>query len=340
MAFFTRPDFDERQFKQLTGATITLSGETNFSGTLKSKGIEIDASTGGTGNTGHVLTYNSGIINLQPSTGGSGDTDSTFDGERSITQTLSPPSAAGDLNTTGLSQFIEAFFFPDVPPIILTFNTTGATSDRQFGDSGDTSTNVANVIRWDVRVGTNDLTSLTVNGQSITPLAGVTGDTGGTVSYAVSASDYNPVTGETIRTTNPAYSMLAISGSLSDNDTETITWRHKRFWFKSNTKYLVNDDTILEGILNTGTTLGDELSATRVKIFNTIDFSNEYFYYAYPLQFGVPAFTVNGLPNNAWGDAPSNLFTFLYTNTDGYTESYYLASSDNRLNTTFNISVA
>ena len=48
MGFFTRPDLDDRQFKQLSDATLTLSGETNFKGTLKSKGIEIDVTTGGT----------------------------------------------------------------------------------------------------------------------------------------------------------------------------------------------------------------------------------------------------------------------------------------------------
>ena len=67
--FFTRPDFDDRQFRQEAGSKITLSGETNFFGVLKSKGIEIDPTLSGL-TAGHVLTYNGSKIILLPSTGG------------------------------------------------------------------------------------------------------------------------------------------------------------------------------------------------------------------------------------------------------------------------------
>lgn len=79
MTFFTRPDLDDRQFKQLSGSTLNLSGETNFQGILKSKNVEIDASlySGFTSMTGNVLTLISdgGIpkIRLEPSTGGGND---------------------------------------------------------------------------------------------------------------------------------------------------------------------------------------------------------------------------------------------------------------------------
>lgn len=73
MPFFTRPELIDEQFKQLVGTNLTLSGETNFSGVLKSKGIEIDASTGGTF-AGYVLTLDpTGVIKLkQSSSGGTG----------------------------------------------------------------------------------------------------------------------------------------------------------------------------------------------------------------------------------------------------------------------------
>ena len=67
--FFTRPDLDDRQFKQLSGSTLTMSGETNFVGTLKSKGIEIDGSTGSS-SIGDVLTWDGSKITLLPNTGG------------------------------------------------------------------------------------------------------------------------------------------------------------------------------------------------------------------------------------------------------------------------------
>ncbi|GAG53981.1 unnamed protein product, partial [marine sediment metagenome] len=55
--FRTRPDLDDRQFKQKSTSVLTLSGTTNYLGPLKSSGIEIDASTGGT-SVGDVLTWN------------------------------------------------------------------------------------------------------------------------------------------------------------------------------------------------------------------------------------------------------------------------------------------
>lgn len=70
MAFFTRPTLTDEQFKQLSTSVLTLSGETNFVGILKSKGVEIDASTGGTF-AGYVLTLDpTGVIKLKPSSSG------------------------------------------------------------------------------------------------------------------------------------------------------------------------------------------------------------------------------------------------------------------------------
>ena len=70
--FFTRPELEDRQFKQLSGSTLTLSGETNFVGVLKSKGVEIDATiTTGT-SIGDVLSWDGSRIILSPSTGGGG----------------------------------------------------------------------------------------------------------------------------------------------------------------------------------------------------------------------------------------------------------------------------
>jgi hypothetical protein len=45
--FVTRPNLDSRQFKQVSGSTLSLEGETDFIGILKSKGVEIDANITG-----------------------------------------------------------------------------------------------------------------------------------------------------------------------------------------------------------------------------------------------------------------------------------------------------
>lgn len=70
MGFFARPNLDDIQFKQLSGTTLTLSGTTNFTGVLKSKGTEIDATTGITTSIGDVLTFDGSKIVLSPSTSG------------------------------------------------------------------------------------------------------------------------------------------------------------------------------------------------------------------------------------------------------------------------------
>lgn len=70
--FFTRPDLDDKQFRQLSGSLLTLSGETNFAGILKSKGVEIDASIN-TASIGDVLTWNgSKIVLSENASGGTG----------------------------------------------------------------------------------------------------------------------------------------------------------------------------------------------------------------------------------------------------------------------------
>ena len=57
MSFFTRIVLTDEQVKQISGNTLTMSGTTDFVGTLKSKGIEINAdATGKLSN--YVLTYN------------------------------------------------------------------------------------------------------------------------------------------------------------------------------------------------------------------------------------------------------------------------------------------
>ena len=66
MPFFTRPYLNDDQFQQIATDVLTLYGETDFQGILKSKGVEIDASTGGT-LAGYVLTFDGTKIVLKPS---------------------------------------------------------------------------------------------------------------------------------------------------------------------------------------------------------------------------------------------------------------------------------
>lgn len=87
MAFFTRPELTDDQFKQLSTSILTLSGETDFVGTLKSKGIEIDASTGYTSGSsfGHVLTFDGTKIRLLSPSGGTAGGSYPYDDISTIT---------------------------------------------------------------------------------------------------------------------------------------------------------------------------------------------------------------------------------------------------------------
>lgn len=69
MTFITRPRLENREFRQLTGDSITLSGTTNIVGTLKLKSIPITV-TGAT--NGFVFTYDlaKNAIRLLPQSGG------------------------------------------------------------------------------------------------------------------------------------------------------------------------------------------------------------------------------------------------------------------------------
>jgi hypothetical protein len=73
--FTTRPNLDNRDFTQTSGSSLSLygvttvvnDGELNIDGILRSKGIIIDATTGGTGSTiGYGLIFNGERILLQP----------------------------------------------------------------------------------------------------------------------------------------------------------------------------------------------------------------------------------------------------------------------------------
>ena len=102
MNFFTRIRLENIQVKQETGDTLTLSGETNFAGVLKSKNIEIDATPPvDTGITNPVLTYDGSKVLLLPNTGsgGTGNLDNVGGGQGIIFVTGSTTGATADLRT-------------------------------------------------------------------------------------------------------------------------------------------------------------------------------------------------------------------------------------------------
>jgi len=346
-------DLSNFGFKQLASSLLTLSGTTNFIGTLKSKGMEIDAApshsgytTGGTGATVYVLTLLGNKIRLAPSVGGGGGGTGTnvFNTNRPTTRSGIPIVNAGVGGT--VQCFLEKYFFPAVPPSSSMSIVLGSSS-RQFGDQSCSGV-LYNGLGWNVVKNTNSFTGnifidtcgLGVGVYNCT-IPSVGGSQSGAVSYCICGLCAVPA-GSGTTSTSQTFKICALTTAAEvTQGTTSISWQNKRFWLKSTSSWTSSDAATIQALLNAGSVIGSELSSSIAKTFSPIAFSGEYFYYVYPKFLGTPTFTVNALPNNAWGNGGTGtLFTINYTNNNGYTIPYYVAKSDQALSTTFNIVVS
>lgn len=333
--FFSRPNIENLQFKQTPNSEISLSGQTrirNWSGLTLSDGaggdIIVTASGASSGTTeGYVLTYLDGSISLQPtsSTGGT----FVFDTHRETTRDGIPTVCVG--GTCSVNSFLEGYFFPPAAPESALSVATGGDA-REFGDCS-----VGNLCYEAIRK-TNQICLVALNndGTSGFDTCPVTTPIGGdccdTIGYTFQFSCATPPTGSS-QTSVTFDVCVEDTTSLASSGSSSITWRNKRFSFKSSTLYV--DDSISVALPS------GELSTTRDKTLTNEVFSNQFFYYVYPTSFGLPNFTVNGLPNNAWGsDGAGTLFIIDYTNSNGYVNQYYVARSDSRITGTYNINIS
>lgn len=335
MTFFSRPLFDDIQFKQPVDSSISLSGLTKIkttSGLTLSDGsggdVTITASGASPSIDGHVLTYVNGLISLQPSSVSGGTT--ILDTHRETTRSGVPTVCVGGECT--ISNFIEGYFFPAVAPTSsLSIATGGAI--REFGN--DT---VGNLCYQAIRQ-TNPICLIAINDDGISGYdeflvsTCICDDCCGIISYSLpSSSCVTPMTGTTQTSANYGVCVGTICGESSVSSA-SITWRNKRFSFKSSVLYT---DSSITGILS-----GGEFSTTRSKTILNEEFNNEFYYYVYPTSFGEPNFAVNGLPNNSWGSSDNNtLYKFNYINAHGYINQYYVARSDNKITGTYNIEIS
>jgi hypothetical protein len=308
MGFFTRPDLDNLQFRQESGSTLTLSGDTNFFGILRSKGIEIDATVTGTTDTvsGHVLTFLGGKIILAPAIG----SDSLFDSNRPTTRSGIPVVNVGG-NT--VNEFLEGYFFPAVP---LSTNISGG-GIRQFGN------NAGFTLTWSVTRNTNPITSIVVDGVTIPVIDG--NSQTGTQAAVIATPN-----------TNQTYTITAQdAGGFTSNASTTVTFRNKRFFFTDSDNLVGLSDSAISTAVKTFEGSSSEFATGRAKSTFTITPSGEFFYYVIPASFGTPIFTINGLVNNDFTEV-----NFQFDNSDGFTSSYNLYRTNNILTGTFQIAVS
>lgn len=318
--FNTRPRLSNDYVQQGVDDVLDFNGRNNFE-YIYLEGIEV--AVGSDLVNGYVLGYDGTSIKLIQASGG-GTTN--FDGRRPTTRSGIPVVTAG---TDTVTDFLEKYFFPAVPP---TATLTVVPNSRQYGDS--TTGNLSYVITKN----TNNIQSAIVNGQNITnPNTNLTGS----VPYTVDSANYN----NTGTSATQTYTMTVISTANEQaTASASIVWSNRRYFFKSSNLFTASDSTAIGTLLRSLTSTSYELSTTKTKTLTNYAFSttSEYFYYAYPKIFGVPNFTVNGLSNNAWGSSEiGTLFEISFTNSNGYTTTYYIARSDNKYNnTSMNIGIS
>lgn len=137
MAFFTRPELDNRQFKQVSGSTLTLSGDTQIapSGSLTIDGdLVLDGkqivATGGT--AGQVLTLDTdGKIKLLPSSGSGGT--GFYNGASPSNITVGGIPAGTVLTGKTYDDLFEELLITYLAPAFGSFSVTGQATMVEVG---------------------------------------------------------------------------------------------------------------------------------------------------------------------------------------------------------------
>ena len=340
MAFFSRPNLGDIQFEQTPNTTLSLSGLTSIksiTGFTLSSGngsdILVTVSGASTPSTnGYVLTYENGSIELKPSS--VSGTTSTFNTNRYVTRSGIPDVCVGGVCT--INNFLEKYFFPAIGP---TTTLSASNNTREFGDSA------TGTLSYTINKNTNDLCAAGVDttGNAVLncfPITTtITGSSSGSYSYSFPIACAGSVSGLTGTSINYELSATTVVNESSIS-TANVTWENKKYYFISDTLYSASDELTLQ-LIARGLT-GTQAVLSQTKSANlTLTFNNEFFYYMYPTIFGSPVFTINNIPNNAWGSSDiSTLFVVTYINTYGYTNQYYVARSDNRITGTYIITIA
>lgn len=305
MGFFTRLPLSDIQAIQISGETLTLSGSTNFVGTLKSKGVEIDATTTVTGD---VLTYiGNGKIKL---TSGAGS--SSFNGSRTVTRSGIPNVNVGGIT---VNQFLEGYFFPAIPPGA----SLSGGAIRYFGNN--TTVNLS----YTATRNTLPINLITIDGNNV-PLTN-----GGNTQSGVSGKTLS------VNNTNQTFTLaVRDSSNTITNATTSVIFEHKRYFFGNSQNLLALADSGITTVVNLNDVGGSsEFSTTRVKATFTKTLAGEFFYYVIPASFGAPSFNINGLLNT---DFSSKAFSFV--NPLGYAASFVIWRTNNLLTGNFNFTVS
>ena len=122
MGFFARPNLDNIQFKQLSGTTLTLSGQTKI---LNLNGLSI---ANGSGNTiiinakgavdGNVMTYNAGTNEISLSLPSSGASTGIYICASPTTCTVGGLPAGSPISGCTIAKILEKILVPTINPTV------------------------------------------------------------------------------------------------------------------------------------------------------------------------------------------------------------------------------
>lgn len=231
------------------------------------------------------------------------------------------PKGTDFTSPTDMQTMWNDLLYPYIPPsseITPNYN-------REFGDPNGLSVDSI-TFNWSVVKNSKTITSIIINGQSITP----TGDSqSGTVDVTGTHSWSQPTVSEV---NNFLISVSDVDQTIINFS--TITWMNRIYWGKIDigdinltldpsqitlVASLCDDQTILN-LDGAGVGYGSELSTTKTKNYNGINGNGEHLIFAWPTSFsGDPIFIVNGLQNTAFTKVrTSSLFTNQYDYTTYY----------------------
>ena len=242
-----------------------------------------------------------------------------FNGNRTVTRPGLPAINTGD---SVLTKWLDSYFFTEPAPIVAISPTIG--NSLEYMSSGAALTTS---LTWSVTrpLQSSAITSITVNGTSITPDPLIEG-----------ATQTGTLTAQTLnRNIITTYAITAINASTySSTKTTTIQWYWKRYWGAfvstyppSDVRFSISDAQII-ALTGAGIGTGSELSTTLVKNYDGINASGNYLVFAWPSSWGQPTFVINGLVSTAFTKVRSNIFV----NASGGSNNYDVWVSDTQLN--------
>lgn len=243
--------------------------------------------------------------------------------------------------TYSLQQMFQLMLYPYTAPILsLSVNNT----PRQYGSG------LAATLTWGVTKKSEVITSITVNGTTISP-------TGDSQAGTLAVTGTHSLNFSTLTNESQTFTMSIVDARPATYSTTTsINWRHKIYWGRidlagAGNPNLTNHplqapnagaectDARVRGLTGAGLSPGSALATSFARNYSGIDGGGYYLIFAHPTSFYTaagrdPIFKVNGLPNTAFTKVRSN--SDLVTDT-GITVKYDVWVSNTAQNSSIDI---